>query len=65
MVETEEQKQCPYCHGGRDLINPDYADIIPFVYVVESEALIQVETEEGFWNKKIIFCPMCGRRLEW
>lgn len=65
MKLTEKQKNCPYCHGGNDIINTLHYGglgcVLGQVVHIEGDMLV---VEEGTTeSKKINWCPMCGRPL--
>lgn len=65
MKLTEKQKNCPYCHGRKDIINTlrygGAGSILGQIVRIEDDRLV-VE-EETIESKKINWCPMCKRQL--
>lgn len=68
--ETEEQKNCPYCHGKKDDPQPKllecnhkHAD----ASIELGENFISFDNSDGHYmygEFKINYCPICGRKLE-
>ena len=58
---TKEQQECPYCHDKEDLLQK-YDDK---VYIVDGDVLTidPFSNEAEFMERKINYCPMCGRKL--
>lgn len=65
MKLTEKQKDCPYCHGRKDIINTLHYGglgcVLGQAVHIEGDMLV---VEEGTTeSKKINWCPMCKRPL--
>lgn len=69
MKLTEKQKDCPYCHEQKDIINTlDHSHFYvagmeqpgQVVYIYDNLLVCEERTME---SRKINFCPMCGRPL--
>lgn len=68
MKLTEKQKNCPYCHGEKDLINTLHYEyphrlgkqLGQVIHVEGNRLVCEEDTTE---TVKIGYCPMCGRSL--
>lgn len=68
-AETEAQKSCPYCHDpSEDDPESNLSDVIGTRMQIQTDGVgtpyITTWDFNGSESKQIIFCPMCGRRLE-
>ncbi|USS86475.1 hypothetical protein M3M38_07350 [Fructilactobacillus cliffordii] len=69
---TDEQQNCPYCHGNMPKSMPDkqgYSNNLT-VEMLEKEPLIVCWSTKDFdFGKSLVisadinYCPMCGRNL--
>lgn len=68
MKLTEKQKNCPYCHRGRNLINTLHYEyphnlgpqLGQAVHIEDNRLVVEEDTCE---MRKINYCPICGRPL--
>lgn len=68
MKLTKKQKNCPYCHGKKDIINTlhyEYPNRLgsQLGQAVHIEGNMLVVEEETVESRRINECPMCGRPL--
>lgn len=67
MSMTEEQKNCPYCHGQKG-ISPDgdeaYDKEADGIFLIGNEIRAQADCGWIVFKGKINYCPYCGRKLE-
>lgn len=61
---TEKQKDCPYCHGAKNLLRSnDGQPVDGNIVYINDNGYLNLKTDYEHVYRKINYCPMCGRPL--
>lgn len=66
MNLTENQQNCPYCHGMKDLLPITSSSYDHLAILENSQGYVEnYYNEDGSldWYIRINYCPKCGRPL--
>lgn len=70
IPQTEEQKNCPYCHKEKGSLTPRFFECNydrANAWIELDDKVITFDNADGDFTNgefKIDYCPKCGRKLE-